>query len=297
MNLAQLIAEYRSKANDTAQPPACDNIEVLAWLDDAEREAAVRAHLLFDDTTTAIREVAVVTNTAAYAKHALALNVKRAVLEDADGNRLPLVVTNRADMDAMDDDWEGNDAGEPKYLVDEESTLTLVPTPAEDYTLYLSLFRLPLEDMGQTHAVTFQDTGDTVTDVAHGHADGEPVLFVSIDQTTGIDALEIYYIRDAATNTYKLSASSGGVAMPLTTDGAGEVVYLGNSPEIHANHHRLLVEWVLFHAYSKRDEDIYDPSKASVHEARFAAAFGMRPDANVRRKRRGNPTPTTRMVF
>lgn len=297
MNIAQLIAEYRSKANDNALPPACDNMEVLSWLDDAEREAAVRALLLYEYADADVCEIDVTAATAAYAKHAKALDVSRAVLIDADDNRLPLIVTNRADLDAMDVDWEGEVAGEPKYLLDEENSVTLAPTPDEDYTLRLSVHRLPLADMGTRHAVTFSEDDDTVSHAAHGHADGEPVLFASIDATTGIEALAIYYIRDAVLGTYKLCASAGGAALPLTTDGAGEVVYLGNSPEIHANHHRLLVEWVLFHAYSKRDEDIYDPNKASLHEARFAAAFGVRPDANVRRKRRGNPTPSVRMVF
>lgn len=74
---------------------------------------------------------------------------------------------------------------------------------------------------GVTGAVTFQDSGDTVTKNAHGLLDGDIVRFSVITTTTGIVIDTDYYVRDASTNTFKLAATEGGAALALTTDGSG----------------------------------------------------------------------------
>lgn len=75
-----------------------------------------------------------------------------------------------------------------------------------------------------TEAVTFQDTGDTVTLTAHGLQNNETVSFTSIVSTTGITANTLYYVISATTNTFQLAATSGGSAIALTTNGSGNMV-------------------------------------------------------------------------
>lgn len=57
-------------------------------------------------------------------------------------------------------------------------------------------------------------------------------------------------------------------------------------PEIHAQHHARLLDWVARCAYLKPDADAFSADKAATHEARFEQSFGALPDANVRRKQR-----------
>ncbi len=84
-------------------------------------------------------------------------------------------------------------------------------------------------------AVTFQDAGDTVTRAGHGLADGTIVSFTSITSTTGVVAFTPYYVINATTDTFQLSATSGGAAIALTTNGSGNMLYPAYITEITAN--------------------------------------------------------------
>jgi hypothetical protein len=73
-------------------------------------------------------------------------------------------------------------------------------------------------------AVTFQDTGDTVTLTAHGLDNGQSVSFTSITSTTGISINTRYFVISTAANTFQLSLTAGGSAIALTTNGSGTLV-------------------------------------------------------------------------
>lgn len=80
----------------------------------------------------------------------------------------------------------------------------------------------------ETAAVTFQDTGDTVTYNSHPFDNGDAVTFASITSTTGITTNVIYYVvNDDGSNTFKLAATPGGSALPLTTNGSGIIRQAG----------------------------------------------------------------------
>jgi surface protein len=74
-------------------------------------------------------------------------------------------------------------------------------------------------------AVTFQDSGDTVTLTAHGLSNDDEVAFPSITSTTGIVVNKIYYVVNKTANTFQVSDSIGGAAKTLTTDGSGTLKY------------------------------------------------------------------------
>jgi hypothetical protein len=90
----------------------------------------------------------------------------------------------------------------------------------------------------ESDAVTFQDTGDTVTLNSHGLQNGNIVSFTSITSTTGITANTTYYVVNAAANTFQVASTSGGSALPLTTNGSGTMVRFvpklasGGSPSV-----------------------------------------------------------------
>lgn len=79
-------------------------------------------------------------------------------------------------------------------------------------------------NLGATKAVTFQDTGDTVTLNNHGFAAGKAVAFSVITTTTGITTYTTYYVVNPTTNTFQLEATPGGGVLPLTTDGSGTIL-------------------------------------------------------------------------
>lgn len=72
-----------------------------------------------------------------------------------------------------------------------------------------------------TFPVTFTDTGDLVTVNNHGFVLGMTVRFPTVVGTTGITANNNYFIIAPTTNTFQISATNGGVALPLTTNGTG----------------------------------------------------------------------------
>lgn len=76
----------------------------------------------------------------------------------------------------------------------------------------------------ESDAVTFQDTGDTVTLNSHGLSNGNQISFTSITSTTGISTNTLYFVVTATTNTFQVATSLGGSALPLTTNGSGTLV-------------------------------------------------------------------------
>ena len=73
--------------------------------------------------------------------------------------------------------------------------------------------------------VTGSASGDTLTANSHGLPDTTPISFACATDTDVLPApLQegvTYYVRDTATNTFKVAATSGGTAIDLTTDGTG----------------------------------------------------------------------------
>lgn len=70
-------------------------------------------------------------------------------------------------------------------------------------------------------AVTFQETGDTVTLVGHTLEAGEIVSFSVINTTTGIAVDTDYYVVNPVGDTFQVAATSGGTPLVLTGDGDG----------------------------------------------------------------------------
>ncbi len=167
MTLEDLIAAFRSRAQDTAEPYLWSDAEVKEFVNDAENEAAERASLLRDTMTVAVCEVDVVAGTAAYLLDARILRVERAKL---DLGSVPLSLSSTAAMDrgagvtprdwrtqslswqsgVSGSGWEQRTGTPAMALLDREGAqwkLTLVPKPVVDDTLRLQVFRQPLAPM------------------------------------------------------------------------------------------------------------------------------------------------------
>lgn len=78
-----------------------------------------------------------------------------------------------------------------------------------------------------------ESSDDTIKSDAHGFSDTNPVVVFGDALPSGLTAGTIYYVRDAATDTFKLAATAGGSAIDLTTDGRGIVQRI--TPEVFAS--------------------------------------------------------------
>lgn len=75
-----------------------------------------------------------------------------------------------------------------------------------------------LQLMAPAQSVTADTGTEKITLAAHGFADGQAVQFTGT-LPAPLVAGTTYYVRDAATNDFKLAASVGGAAINLTTAG------------------------------------------------------------------------------
>ena len=59
-----------------------------------------------------------------------------------------------------------------------------------------------------------------------------------------------------------------------------------DKPELAEAHHRHLVHWALYRAFSRPDSETIDPERAGRALAEFTAYFGLAPDSDLRRSTR-----------
>ena len=71
----------------------------------------------------------------------------------------------------------------------------------------------------KSSSVTVDSSTDTVTWNSHGMSDGQKIGFFASVMPGGLSAGTLYFVRDAATNTFKVAATSGGAAIDITTNG------------------------------------------------------------------------------
>lgn len=128
----------------------------------------------------------------------------------------------------------------------------------------------------------FVPTGDTQEVVLFGSTEYEldretpgwrtmqevPTAFVHKDASIRLNRLPPAGMLHMEVNRLPLAP------MALTTD----------TPELAAIHHRHLVLWALFKAFSVPDAEKVDPQRAALAEREFTQVFGPRPDADTRRR-------------
>ncbi len=78
-------------------------------------------------------------------------------------------------------------------------------------------------------------TADVITSHGHGLSDTNRVFLQTVAGEalpTGLDATTVYFVRDATTDTFKLSLTSGGAAVDITA--VGELAWQKVVPEVFA---------------------------------------------------------------
>lgn len=148
MKRSEIVAAFRERADDEAQPYGWSDLEVWRYLNEAHREAAIRARLIRDASTAAIRSLAFVADATDVALSALVLDVTRARIS---GEELPMAIKSVEQMDDENPRWESRTSATPCVLVTERNgaglKARLWPPAAEAGTLLLTVNRLPLTDL------------------------------------------------------------------------------------------------------------------------------------------------------
>lgn len=147
----ELVTKFRQLSQDEIEPYLWEDAFVLDCLNEAEREAADRARLCYDDGM----DVAVTAGTARYEIDPRIIDVERAALTaDGDGRPpLKLKLFDRLELDWRTPPRSKHEAGLPwgrpfGLVVDGSSTVEIVPEPKRDGRLLLGAYRLPLADFG-----------------------------------------------------------------------------------------------------------------------------------------------------
>ena len=132
---------------------------------------------------------------------------------------------------------------------------------------------------------TLTDSGDTVGYTAHGYAAGDIVVFNSITSTTGISTYTKYYVISSglATDSFKISATDGGSAAALTTNGSATgyryrelrlrmANQAGGQPDVQNT--KFEGDNVIVNAYNLRSI-AFDLDEDAFPEGAHAALFGL----------------------
>lgn len=87
-------------------------------------------------------------------------------------------------------------------------------------------------------------TNDQILSVAHGMSDGDRVIVYNVfaeTLPTGLTEGTLYYVVSSATNTFKVSTTSGGAAVDITAVGGGELYWQRVVPEVFASQGQITV--------------------------------------------------------
>lgn len=136
MKLKELISECRSRLDDKAAPFLWSGDELTRWINEAVDEAALRARLIYDETSPLTR-IQVAANRATYPLDNKIFMVDRVILGST-GNEL--CRTNQPDLDDSVCHWR-TIVGTPQWFIDEQSYLRLYPMSAVADTVQLAVWR------------------------------------------------------------------------------------------------------------------------------------------------------------
>lgn len=153
MTLADLIRRFRTLAGDTKAPQFWKDPDITDWLNDAQVQACVRGRLLLEDANPAVCQIAIEAGSHTYPLHAKVYELVDLRFKPTNASRaLRLKLVSREWLDGNvrcwrdADDWHHMDSG-ARYVIQGETSLRIVPVPAETGVLTIEAYRLPMAPM------------------------------------------------------------------------------------------------------------------------------------------------------
>ncbi len=125
---------------------------VTEWLNEGLLQACVRGRLLLEDANPAMCEIAIEAGQHTYRLHPKVYELVVARFKaDGHSEATPLKVVSRGWLDSNVRDWrdaaQWQHMGVKRYLVQNETSIRIVPTPAQDGLLTIEAYRLPRSPM------------------------------------------------------------------------------------------------------------------------------------------------------
>ena len=156
MNLGYLRRVWRQRVKDTRSngsnaPYFWSDDDFSGFLNEAQREAARRSHLLVD-STHAMTSIDILTGDRVVALDPRIQGIRRARMASSG---IPLVLRSVRDMDEYLPGWEDSAASTPRvYVLDYQSgAVCLYPPSASVDTLKLTVVRDPLDELAEDEDV------------------------------------------------------------------------------------------------------------------------------------------------
>ena len=148
MTLLELIQRFRVDAFDLEQPYLFEDADVTHWLNDAVKEAAIRGRLIHEAVNPLVCSIAVSPDVAIYPLHESVCEIEYLCLfnEPAPTRAEDLYQISQEDMSARWHDWRFR-TGRPEYVIQQDKTIRLVPTPTQTAVIHLECYRTPLAPM------------------------------------------------------------------------------------------------------------------------------------------------------
>lgn len=145
MNLGELEDAFRSDVDDIVTPYLWSRADFERYLNEAERQACLRARLLKDGTTAELCKLTVSVDKSLYELDTRIIEVKRAKLANED---VPLSQIGYAELDDKTAGWEDLTGTPTHFITDwQEGYLRLYKIPTAADSLWLTVDRYPLQDM------------------------------------------------------------------------------------------------------------------------------------------------------
>lgn len=147
MTLAELITRYRILSGDRAEPYLVADPDVTTFINDAVRQACIRARLIHESADPDICAIPVVSGQAAFPLHPSVYELDHlAFLADGETRFAPVRLVSQEWLSANLDDWRDM-SGAPEYAIQNDTALRLIPRPDRDGALRLEGYRTPKAEM------------------------------------------------------------------------------------------------------------------------------------------------------
>jgi len=143
MTLDELTKDFRTTAQDTVAPYLFDQSDVARWLIEAEQEACIRGRLLHDSSF----EVDIAAGESVYPLSQALYEIDHlGLLEAGSTERCPLKLVSREWLDDNMSGWRDR-SDIPRFAIQSDTSIRLVPTPRLGGTLKLEGYRLPVRGL------------------------------------------------------------------------------------------------------------------------------------------------------
>lgn len=150
MTLKDLIRRFRVLAKDQYEPYFWQDEEITDWLNDAQEQACVRGRLLLEDADPALCVIDLVPGQHTYPLDKRVYELVDVRLKTGSNTVVEPKIVSRGWLDTNVRDWREPDTWRnhcARYLIQNETSVRIVPTPQEAGTLSIEAYRLPMASM------------------------------------------------------------------------------------------------------------------------------------------------------